>query len=231
MRMDQNEKVKSAISDIAIIKQTIGKSRVQMKRLSQVFFLYGVTQFIWVAAFWITNFLIRDFNIPFFTFILMMNLLDIAIFVFYYIWRRELKKTDNNYTLYAYDTWGFALFLIPMIWSVTLILFLLFPSFVTEGITYTMMMFYGLAEQMLFFLAVGVTGFLLNCEDWKILSIVFVCAYFLSFILFGGIPDLPWTIGAASLIGQLISVQAFWAMICPLIAIAMGFYFKIRNKE
>ena len=36
-----NENLQSAVSDLSLIRQTMDKSRVQMKRLATLFFLYG----------------------------------------------------------------------------------------------------------------------------------------------------------------------------------------------
>ena len=228
--MEQNEKLQNALSDISVIKQTMGKSRMQTRRLSSVFFLYGGIQFVLVAACWIVNFLCRGIEIPLYGFLWVMNLSYLAIAVFYFVWRRELKQTDNNYTLYAYDLWGYALFVIPLIWILTFVLNLLFPNFITEGTVLSIIALYWVAEQLMFFIAMAATGFLLNCEDWKILSVIFLLAYFLSFAWVSGLPESLADVQVSTVLGEWLSIAAFWGMICPLIAIVMGIYFRPKKS-
>ena len=90
---------------------------------------------------------------------------------------------------------------------------------------------YWVAEQLMFFIAVAATGFLLDCEDWKILSVVFLLAYFLSFAWVSGLPESLADILVIDVLGEWISIAAFWGMICPLIAIVMGVYFMPKKKK
>lgn len=229
--MDQKEKLQNALSDISVIKQTMGKSRVQTRRLSSLFFLYGTIQFVLVATYWIVNFLCNSIEFPLYAFLWVMNLSYIPIGVLYLIWRRELKHTDNNYTLYAYDLWGYALFVIPAIWLLTFALNAFFPEFMTGGTVLAMVTLYWFAEQLMFFIAIAAMGFLLNCEDWKILSVVFLFAYFLSFAWVSGLPESIGDIDLSGILGEWLSITGFWGMICPLIAIIMGVYFKPKKKK
>ena len=232
--MEQNEKVQKAISDIAVIKQTMGKSRVQMKRLSQIFLLYGILQFVIVGGrilswlFWRN----MDFYISLEHFLLILQLSYVIIAVPYLIWRNELKKIENNYTLYLYDIWGFALFIIPTIWLSLILLNLFVPQIITNASYEAFIVLLWLAEQLIFFLGIAVTGFLLNSKDWKILSVLFLCLYFASFLLFGKISIDLHELPSSTLIGNYWgSIQFVWSAICPFISILLSAYFCQKKKH
>ncbi|MBQ7346608.1 MAG: hypothetical protein IJW55_01490 [Clostridia bacterium] len=226
--MNKNEKIRSALSDITLIKQTIGKSRAQIKRLSNVLFLYGGVQLFLSVGYIIVWYFARNISVSLTTFLWVNNLIYLLIAVFYFIWRYELKRTENNYTLYLYDTWGYALFVIPMLWLSVLLIITLCPNtFENTVVEQGTMLLLFLAQQMMFFIALAVTGFLLNSEDWKILSVVFICLYFLSFLVFGRISD---TSNVGTFIGAWVSIQFFWSAICPLISLVLGAYFKLKKN-
>ena len=46
-----NENLQSAVSDLSLIRQTMDKSRAQMKRLATLFFLYGGIQLAVMGAY------------------------------------------------------------------------------------------------------------------------------------------------------------------------------------
>ena len=231
--MDQNEKIENALSDITLIKQTMGKSRVEFKRLSQLFFLFGILQFVLIAGrilLWAVD---RSsvLYISTSSFLLLVQLSYFVIAVPYFIWRSILKKTENNYTLYLYDIWGYALFAVPCIWLLLTLTNLIFPQIISNSSYEAYIVLLWLAEQLSFFLGIAVTGFLLNSSDWKLLSSILFFSYFLSFFLFGRITEPLYELSAASLIGNhLASVQFVWSAVCPFVCMILGVYFWRRKR-
>ena len=226
--MDQNEKIENALSDITLIKQTMGKSRVEIECLSKLLFLYGGIQAVLVAAFWVINFLVRGIEIPVFQFLIFMNLSVIIIGIFFFAWRHRIRKTENNYTLVIYDAWGYALFPIPAVWLFTLLLQFVFPETIGTYTLHSSLTMFLTLEQVLFFVVLALTAFLVNSESWKILSVIFLVLYALSFICFGQLPNEG--VDTTLVLDFWGSIQFFWSMLCPIIAIVLGLYLRHIKK-
>lgn len=232
--MDQNDKLQKALGDISVIKQTMQKSRVQMEKLSRLFFLYGGSQLLLVGGWLLSWLFLRNtaFYMPLIPFLWIVHASYPILSVVYFVWRRGLKKTENNYTIYLYDIWGYALFTVPLIWVVCFLTDLIFPAFMSNAAVESLVVLFWLAEQLIFFLGIAVMGFLLNSRGWKIFSVVCIILYFLSFLWIGGSMGSLQVIPASELIGNYWgSVQVVWMAICPAIALLIGFYFLPEKKK
>ncbi len=232
------EKLQNAMSDISLIRQTMDKSRVQMRRLSNLFFLYGGIQLFLVGGYLIWDFFFSSPNgeltesyylkqkMIIWGFLWAYHLVYFVIAIFWLLWRRELKKTDNNYTLYVYDSWGLALFAMPIFWILCMAIS---PMLVETELLQAMMTLLWLVEQIMFFIGLAMTGFFLNSEDWKILSVIFLIAYMISLIWVSGSSGCI-TLSAYDLLSHWFSVEAVWAAICPLISLGLGCWFRYQRR-
>lgn len=228
--MEPNEQLQTAMEDLTVIKQTMERSRVQMKRLAVLFFIYGGVQLLVVGGVglwdWFRQTPERYVNPIRFLWIYQFVLLAIA--ALFIVWRVGLKKTDNNLTLYLYDMWGYALFVIPLIWAVVFTVDAISPDFLKQNTEITMIVFFLFAEQFLFLMALATTGFLMDSLDWKILSFLFIVAYFISFLCTGYINE---NMKPIDLMSHWISTEAAWMLICGLISLVHGGWLICREKK
>ena len=234
--MDQNEKdekLQDAMTDLSVIRQTMTRSRVPLNRLSILFFIYGGVQLLLMGAFAIWNFVstpvvpISMAHQIVWGFLWGYHIAHIGIAIVYFIWRRKLKRTDNNYTLYVYDMWGYALFVVPSLWLLCSLANLCFPQIINMDTKLAMLMLFWLVEQMMFFVGLAVTGFLLNSEDWKILSVLFIFAHLLSFVFGSGISNEG--IPASDLFGHWFSIVGVWTILCGAISIILAIWFRVKR--
>lgn len=222
-----NENLQSAVSDLSLIRQTMDKSRVQMKRLATLFFLYGGIQLAVMGAYLLWFVSGADTARADRIVLWVYHLVYMAIGVCWLVWRWGLRRTDNNYTLYLYDAWGYALLLMPLValacMSVT--------SFrMNTEAQQAVMMLLWLAEQLMFFVGLAMTGFFLDSQDWKVLSIIFLAAYIISLVWVSA-ADQNGELAADTLLSHWFSVEMVWAMICPAIGLGLGGWFLYRYKK
>lgn len=241
--MDQNEndgKVQEALADISVIRQTMVRSRVQLDRLSKLFFIYGGAMIFAMGGYLLYNFFSYTGIYPtpeqmklqhniWLGFIWCYHLIPIAISVIYFIWRHDMKKTENNYTMYLYDMWGYALFVVPAVWILCSLGRLFAPGMINMNTWTAMTMLFWLVEQMMFFVGLAATGFLLNSEDWKILSVLFIFLHLLSFVFFSGISN--GGMSASELFDHWFSIVAVWTMLCGAIGIILAIWFRYKRLK
>ena len=228
--MGLNEQLQTAMEDLAVIKQTMTRSRLQMQRLAVLFFICGAVQLLAVggASAWDWFSPAPEWKINPVRFLWIYQFLLLAIAVLFIFWRVGLKKTDNNFTLYLYDMWGYALFVIPLIWAVIFTVDAISPNFLKQDTEITMTVFFLFAEQFMFLMALATTGFLTDSLDWKILSLLFIIAYFISFLCTGYIDERMTPI---DLMSHWLSTEVVWIPICGLISMAHGGWLIYHEKK
>lgn len=237
--MDQNDKLKRAMSDVAVIKETMQESRMQTKKLILLFFLYGLGTLVFYGAFTILEVIFEGFDARLQSVVLLYftQYFYLVLMIFFLVWRREVVKKESSSTLQLYDTWGFSLFLIPSIF----LIFHVFSKIAGHSLgvdsASSMQVLFWVAEQLSFFYGIAMMGFYLKSTGWKIVSAVCTLLYFSSFYVLKFDDRL---LSSATNIFKLVSfalqstwgyVQRGWIILCGIISLIMALYFWPENKK
>ncbi len=114
---DPKDTLKSATEDLALIRNTMDRSRYHFDFLSTVFLIYGA---VMLAGYIGVDILFRhwasmggrgSFLPGFLPYVLL-----IPLFCFYFVMRKTFIKSETVYSLHLYDVWGVVLFLLPMLY-------------------------------------------------------------------------------------------------------------------
>lgn len=235
--MDQNEKLKRAMSDVAVIKETMHESRVQNKWLPKLLFWYAGSQLIIFLIYFLFDVL---FNYVFQSlgfdnlfsrshYLVVSHLLYVLPMIIFFNMRKPVAQSKNDSALLLFDVWGYSLFAIPMIILACYALSAL-SFFSLKGFQSVMMKtVLEIAEHLSFFLGIAVMGFILKSKGWKIFSIVCTTVYFLSFY-WSGMKNDHYDVTVETL-SSWRPAQMGWMILCPVIAIIIGIYLLPDRKK
>lgn len=230
--MDKNSPIKAAISDIAVIKQTIEKSKINLQRLSGLFLCMGIvlvcTQILRRVAMLIAvNNRLPDI------FLYILHLVPYitltVLFIVFIKMRSGLKQTNNRYTLQLFDMWGIIMFAIPAVTIAISTTGLLLNR--NNGIYLSVMSFISSITVMINYAAVitGMifTGITINKRLLTIIGIILLLAVPLGILVY--ISRLS---GEQNIIAGILGITSTLCGIARyVIFIFMGIYFKLQSGD
>lgn len=227
--MNKNSPIQAAINDIAVIKQTIEKSKINLQKLSGMFLCMGIVlvcvQILRrIAVFIAAN---RCPDIVLYTLQLVPHVTLIALFIVFIKTRFGLKQTNSSYTLQLFDMWGIIMFAIPAVTIAISTTGLLLNH--NNGNYLSVMSFISSVEVMINYTAVitGMifTGITINKKLLTIAGIVMLLAVPLGILFY--ISGLS---GEQNIIAGILGMTATLCSIARyVIFIFMGVYFKLQS--
>ena len=229
---NSKENLSTAVSDIALIRQTMERSGAHLDKLSSLLILYGIGNPIINIASWLVILIatktgeyrlgarvVMGFNYLGLAFLL-------AMCVFFMKKRGEIKSSGGGYSLRLFDLWGVILLLVPLANRIINYVFSTFNtaydpgsdlSFLSSIVSSTM----GYAMLMV---AIMFTGLMLG-RKWLIWTGTGLLIAFPVLFMFGR--------GAGYFTRDTVLVEGFFteriiviSIIIPLICLAAGLYFR-----
>ncbi len=116
--MDKSSPIQAAINDIAVIKQTIEKSKINLQKLSGMFLCMGIVPVLAQILRRAASLIALNNRLPdifLYAFQLVPYVTLAALFVVFIKMRSSLKQTNNPYTLQLFDMWGIIMFAVPAV--------------------------------------------------------------------------------------------------------------------
>ncbi len=228
--MDKSSPIQAAINDIAVIKQTIEKSKINLQRLSGMLLCMGIVPVFAQILRRAATLIAFNNRLPdIFLYILqLVPYITLAVlFIVFIRMRSGLKQTNNRYTLQLFDMWGIIMFAIPAVTiaiSTTGLLLnrnngnylsvMSFISSITVMINYT-----AVITGMIF------TGITINRKLLKIIGIILLLAMPLGILFY--ISRLS---GEQNIIAGILGMTSTLCGIARyVIFIFMGIYFKLQS--
>lgn len=228
--MSDKSSIQSAINNIAVIKQTIEKSKINLQRLSGLFLCMGIVPVLAQILRRVATLIAFNNRLPdiFFYILQLVPYITLAaLFIVFIRMRLGLKQTNNPYTLQLFDMWGIIMFAVPAVTiaiSTTGLLLnrnngnylsvMSFISSITVMINYT-----AVIAGMLF------TGITINKKLLTIIGIILLLAVPLGILFY--INGLS---GEQNIIAGILGMTS---TICSItryvIFIFMGIYFKLQS--
>ncbi len=225
----QNANLQTAMEDIAVIRQTLEKSKIHFGKLATLFIIFGGTQLLAYVfhEFCKLYFLKTNFYVG----IEILSLLKYAtlaiLFGFFMKMRADIKRSNNIYTLQLFNIWGFLLFAIP------LIRFLILPVqavlYGVSAISNVAVFAYaatGSIEYISVLVGVLATGCILNKPELKGAALLLLFTYPLLFFIGADTVNIDTVMSAY---GHFSQVNAVAYLLTLLLYLALGIDFKIYS--
>lgn len=238
--------VKDALDSIAVIRQVMDRSEVNMNRMGILFLLYGLLNLLnGVISGLFSRFYTGVRNLPLEELTKRVSISSIihqsitwiiwaVLFVIFIRIRLQMKRSESKYTMYLFDMWGVTLFMPILINIFTPIALHLLSLSTVSVLICTMsfqMLHYGMKCMSMF-----VTGKLTNKWVMKLISFIMLllvpvmCCADLSAI---GVAnesamDKLGTLGVYSYISDRLGLATYVVII---IYIVMGIVFLVRNRR
>lgn len=231
--MQKEEQVQNAIDSIAVIKQMLTRSTVNMHRLGVLFLIYGA---VTLASSFLTTLMMTVLtasgNISIVKIASMCSsgfsiAVTIALFVVFMQNRKKMTRTENSYTMKLYDMWGIVLFGSFVLSAII--------SFAAAGMSQSGIMAGAVLNIMKYTavcLCIFFTGHQIENKILKAVSIVMLCVLPMLFAF-----DISAVAGSAEITSILdaysyLASRAGLANILTLVVyIVMGIFFIIKNRN
>ena len=223
------ENVKTAIEDIALIKRIINHSEINLRRLGWLFLVYGSATLAFLVFDNILTFYVARTaslqSVSTLSIILMAlsYAVSIALFILFIRKRRNIEKDENVYTMKLFDLWGVMLFVPVALEIVLLLIGLAAPSRnIVFGKTLLSFMKYGAICICVFF-----TGHYISSRTMKIIAavlfILFPVLFLIPFPFFDG-ADLNETTDVLRVYAYFNAKTNLISLLLPFVYIGMGFF-------
>ena len=229
---DPKDTLKSATEDLALIRNTMDRSRYHFDFLSTVFLIYGAVMLAGeILAHILSVCGVRDNAPGFFIVGYLPYVFVFLLFVFYFVMRRKFIKSETLYSLHLYDVWGVVLFFLPFL----SLCFSLSRFFVpgTEKVENVGVIGILFCIKTLLFLFAALITLLFTAialRDTPLLLIALICLLLFLFVLFRGFfVGYPRTIDF--FYGELITRTQFLERAVYLLYVVLGLYLKIRKYK
>lgn len=231
--MQREEQVQNALDSIAVIKQMLNRSTVNVHKLGVLFLIYGavtlassfLTTALMVVLTAVAN--ISTVNIVSQCINGLSIAVTIGLFVMFLKNRKKMIRTENSYTMKLYDMWGIVLF-----GSFVLSAIISFAAVsmsqggIMAGAVLNIMKYTAVCMCIFF------TGHQIENKVLKVVSIVMLCVLPMLFAF-----DLSPITGSTEITSILdaysyLAARAGLANILTLVVyIVMGIYFIIRDRD
>ena len=223
------ENVKTAIEDIALIKRIINHSEINLRRLGWLFLVYGSATLAFLVFDNILTFYVARTaslqSVSTLSIILMAlsYAVSIALFILFIRKRRNIEKDENVYTMKLFDLWGVMLFVPVALEIVLLLIGLAAPSRnIVFGKTLLSFMKYGAICICVFF-----TGHYISSRTMKIIAavlfILFPVLFLIPFPFFDG-ANLNETTDVLRVYAYFNAKTNLISLLLPFVYIGMGFF-------
>lgn len=232
--LQKEEQVQNALDSIAVIKQMLERSTVNMHKLGVLFLIYGAVTL--VSIFLTTAFMVVLTAVASVSTVSIVshciNGLSIAVtiglFVMFMKKRKEMIRTESSYTMKLYDMWGIVLFGSFVVSSViSIVATSMSQSGILAGAVLNIMKYTAVCMCIFF------TGHQIENKVLKAVSIIMLCVLPMLFAF-----DLSAVVGGAEEIISLydayvyLTARAGLANILTLVVyIVMGIFFIIKNRD
>lgn len=110
------ENVRSAIEDVALIKRIINRSEINMQRLGWLFLVYGIVTFAYAIIKAVFTIILTRFSsiqtVVIYNYVLQGVSLAVMItlFILFIIKRERIVRSESIYTMKLFDMWGIMMF-------------------------------------------------------------------------------------------------------------------------
>ena len=229
------ENVKTAMEDIALIKRIINHAEINLRRLGWLFCVYGSAALAFlvfriVFAFYAS----RAVNLEMAgNLAVLMKILSfvvsIALFILFVRKRRSIRKTENVHTMKLFDLWGVMLFapvflemiLVPVRYAV--------PDWdMALANTLLSCMQFGALSICVFF-----TGHYIGCRTMKIIAAVLAVLFSVLYVIpipFPGMIKISETSNAAQICGYYQTKTNLISLLLPFVYIGMGVFSMKKQR-
>jgi hypothetical protein len=227
--------VKTAIEDIALIKRIINHAEINLRRLGWLFLVYGSAILAFLAFDSILSFVVArtsSLQSSASLSIILMILsyaVSIALFVLFVRKRRNIRQSENVYTMKLFDLWGVMLFAPVAIEIVLVLIGLAVPSRnIVFGKTLLSFMKYGAICICVFF-----TGHYIGSRTMKIIAavllILFPVLFLIPFPFFDG-AELNETADMLRVYAYFNAKNNLISLLLPFVYIGMGIYSMKKQR-
>ena len=227
--------VKTAIEDIALIKRIINHAEINLRRLGWLFLVYGSAILAFLAFDSILSFVVArtsTLQSSAGLSIILMTLsyaVSIALFVLFVRKRRNIRQSENVYTMKLFDLWGVMLFAPVAIEIVLVLIGLAVPSRnIVFGKTLLSFMKYGAICICVFF-----TGHYIGSRTMKIIAavllILFPVLFLIPFPFFDG-AELNETADMLRVYAYFNAKNNLISLLLPFVYIGMGIYSMKKQR-
>jgi len=227
--------VKTAIEDIALIKRIINHAEINLRRLGWLFLVYGSAILAFLAFDSILSFVVArtsSLQSSAGLSIILMTLsyaVSIALFVLFVRKRRNIRQSENVYTMKLFDLWGVMLFAPVAIEIVLVLIGLAVPSRnIVFGKTLLSFMKYGAICICVFF-----TGHYIGSRTMMIIAavllILFPVLFLIPFPFFDG-AELNETADMLRVYAYFNAKNNLISLLLPFVYIGMGIYSMKKQR-
>ncbi len=229
------ENVKTAMEDIALIKRIINHAEINLRRLGWLFCVYGSAALA---------FLVFDIAFTVFTsrtasletassLAVLMNILSyivsIALFILFICKRRSIRKTENVHTMKLFDLWGVMLFAPVFLEMILLPVRQAVPVWdMALGSTLLSCMQFGALSICVFF-----TGHYIGCRTMKIIAAVLAVLFSVLYVVpipFSGVIKISEISSAVQVCAYYQTKTSLISLLLPFVYIGMGVFSMKKQR-